>query len=729
MSKLIPKHQTPSQPLVLSQDNTRVEHPYIESIPITETNLYKQYLADPYKNSDFNTWKKRQELIQSNRKDEKVKADNRSSKVKEQETKQGEAIYSQKQRKELESKVNKGIWTGIGLGGLALAQATPAAPYIDAAFATHGALGLAKQADKGTLGWNGETALNTLQVLPFGVKGVRKIQPIVTDGYNAVKDVLLNRAYTRIPVNKTKYYRAFHDLNDTKAINAIQDLHETGIVRANPNGTQAGTAKQYYIGPYFYKGNIFNSTSKPKAVIEGSEGVLDWLPIKPHEPKLIPAWNSNQFTPLFNGVPNSAPIENFILYQKGTGPFTKRLWYKTPLNQTTSVNVKPFHYGKDSNIMVHSKNTFGSGTKQDPDYLVPGKSKIAGQDDYIWFNKEQPYTMGVNGKRIQEFYIGDESVIPGLQHVRSSTTPIGQWNGSSGFVRESEYVTNQRVPKKHLLHFIWDDTQQRYKLVSTNNIPTSKSIITNPQSGTTLYTPDELIKSGDFAKGKEMAAKFFEHPVVQNSYKHNQELAKRFGITIPDKQAAEVVKQPVQVNYRKLDGNEIAQVSRRYYGDPDTEITMDWSYYPIKDLRQAIIHENLHRGWYSAPLRPQSMTQSYYNNTYKPEYRFWEWKTKKLLDPKYHNDWYLMDIHSGEAGPNFIDLGRDLGLKLGQKYPGYKAVKQMLQNYKGNKSFMIPKLNYSKAGIRHVWDAMTGKYFMIPATIGIGGATITNKYE
>lgn len=62
-NKLIPKHQTPSQPLVLSQDNTRVESPYVERIPITETNLYKQYLADPYKNSDFNTWKQRQELI------------------------------------------------------------------------------------------------------------------------------------------------------------------------------------------------------------------------------------------------------------------------------------------------------------------------------------------------------------------------------------------------------------------------------------------------------------------------------------------------------------------------------------------------------------------------------------------------------------------------------------------------------------------------------------------
>ena len=173
-NKLIPKHQTPSQPLVLSQDNTRIESPYIESIPITETNLYKHYLADPYRNSDFNTWKKRQELIQSSRKDEKVTADKRSSRVKEQETKQGEAIHSQQERKKREAAANKVIWTGIGLGGLALAQATPAAYLIDAAFATHGALGLAKQYDEGTLGLNLETGLHALEMLPLSIRGVGK---------------------------------------------------------------------------------------------------------------------------------------------------------------------------------------------------------------------------------------------------------------------------------------------------------------------------------------------------------------------------------------------------------------------------------------------------------------------------------------------------------------------------------------------------------------------------
>ena len=42
----------------------------------------------------------------------------------------------------------------------------------------------------------------------------------------------------------------------------------------------------------------------------------------------------------------------------------------------------------------------------------------------------------------------------------------------------------------------------------------SKSIITDSKTGELLYTPDEVVNSGDFAKGKEMVVKFFEHPVV-----------------------------------------------------------------------------------------------------------------------------------------------------------------------------------------------------------------------
>lgn len=247
----------------------------------------------------------------------------------------------------------------------------------------------------------------------------------------------------------------------------------------------------------------------------------------------------------------------------------------------------------------------------------------------------------------------------------------------------------------------------------------SKSIITDSKTGELLYTPDEIVNSGDFVKGKEVAVRFFEHPVVQESYKHNQQLARRLGITIPDKNPSQIVSQPVKVKYEDLGSNTIANVAQSYYGDPDAVISMNWRYYPLNTIRQGIIHENLHRGYYSAPLRPASLDKEYYNTIYKPEYIFWDWKTKKLLKPEYHNS-YLADISGGEAGPNFIDLGRELGLKLGQKYPGYDKVIDMLNKYNGNKGFMIKQLNDSKAGMRHVWDAMTGKYFILPL---IGGTT------
>ena len=702
MSKLIPKHQTPSQPLVLSQDNTRVESPYIESIPITETALYKQYLADPYKNSDFNTWKKRQELIQSNRKDEKVTADNRPSKVKKQESKQGEAIYNYQQRKEQEAKNNKLIWTGIGLGGLALAQATPAAPYIDASFATLSAAQLADQADKGTLGFNAETGLNALGLIPLGIRAIpyiRKYSPIF------------------IPV-KNSYTRGIG-----RGTEGISDLVNTGVVRGNPRGTEV-TAHQFaklWRKNRLHFRDIMKDTGIPNIEQKFFSRTLNKDEFEAIKNAASTYKSTSQSTQPVSLTPISPdPLSEYNSYDD----YIKAVQEQINKVEAMTGKIKSGEVKVNTNLQPGEKG-FLIGT--------PIEERFGTNSDYVgdghpltyWYSDgRNPFRKGYDyaGSDWAVRVLNADTQIPFMHtyHLHPSFfyTPTLDSPNVQIF-RRLPFGFGLRVPKKWV----------KQKFGNTNNKTISKAIFSDSNTGELLYTPDELVKSGDFAKGKEMAAKFFEHPVVQNSYKHNQELAKRFGITIPDKQAAEVVKQPVQVNYRKLDGNEIAQVSRRYYGDPDTEITMDWGYYPIKDLRQAIIHENLHRGWYSAPLRPQSMTQSYYNNTYKPEYRFWEWKTKKLLDPKYHNDWYLMDIHSGEAGPNFIDLGRDLGLKLGQKYPGYKAVKQMLQNYKGNKSFMIPKLNYSKAGIRHVWDAMTGKYFMIPATIGIGGATITNKYE
>lgn len=342
--------------------------------------------------------------------------------------------------------------------------------------------------------------------------------------------------------------------------------------------------------------------------------------------------------------------------------------------------------------------------------------------DDLMFNREYPFYSNpflFDNKAYKVAIVGDmdkSSAVWKQRFHKGHKTIFEPYMGDVKQAPLSEFDIYTRAP----FGFGW------FKNLKTGNTPVSRSIIQGQNTGEYLYTPDELVKSGDFAKGKQMAVKFFEHPIVQQSYKHNQELAKRLGITVPDKNAAEVVKQPVSVKYKNLEDNEIAQIAQAYYGDDTAEIIMNWKYRPLKDLRQAVIHENLHRGFYGAPLKLPNVSKEYYNNIYKPEYRFWEWKTKKLLKPEYYNDGYIADIYSGEAGANLIDLGRDLGLKLGQKYPGYETVKAMLENYKGFKSFLIPKLNDSRAGMRHVWDAMTGKYFT-PTAITAGTIGSLNK--
>lgn len=266
------------------------------------------------------------------------------------------------------------------------------------------------------------------------------------------------------------------------------------------------------------------------------------------------------------------------------------------------------------------------------------------------------------------------------------------------------------------------------KILSATN-KNYQASIGNPvqiKQETEYYMPNQLID--EFKRGKEAAAKFFEHPVVQQSYSHNQELAKRLGINIPDRpeNIGAIIRWPTKVNLTRAAENSYAQVAQTHLGDPDATISYQWMPYDKKTFTLSTIHENLHRGYYSAPLKYKNISKEYYNNVYKPQYSFYRWKTSKLLKPEYQ-DSYLADISGGEAGPNFIDLGRDLGLKLGQKYPGYEAVKNMLQNYKGFKSWMIPQLNMSEAGMRHIWDAMTGKYFAVP--LGVSLISKNVKYE
>ena len=62
----------------------------------------------------------------------------------------------------------------------------------------------------------------------------------------------------------------------------------------------------------------------------------------------------------------------------------------------------------------------------------------------------------------------------------------------------------------------------------------------------------------------------------------------------------------------------------------------------------------------------------------------------------------------GEPAPNLIDLGKELGLEIGQKYPGKEVLVELLTNYEKTnkgKSYIIKHLNMDNP--KYIWRALT----------------------
>lgn len=297
--------------------------------------------------------------------------------------------------------------------------------------------------------------------------GVAAIPGLSLAGYKAGKYFKNNISF-KIP--KAQYYRVLSDLDDSKVSDAIDDLTRSGVVRTNPKGTykEDGT-RERYIGPYFYEGTPFRAAlNKSSKILTSNSKNLDWLPIKPHETVLRKTNGYNQFTPLYQGVPNTAPTSEFELWERGNNFITKNFWFKKNL-PNRAIQVKPFTYPERYNMAVHTDygdhhGSFGSGAYiNELNTLIPGQN-FTGQNNYIWFNENKPYAMSINGKPVTRIIVGNKNSIDGLVKVRDMNIPVGQWNGSKGFVLNSELVTSKPQNMDNLLLFEWSPELNRFQL-------------------------------------------------------------------------------------------------------------------------------------------------------------------------------------------------------------------------------------------------------------------------
>ena len=230
---------------------------------------------------------------------------------------------------------------------------------------------------------------------------------------------------------------------------------------------------------------------------------------------------------------------------------------------------------------------------------------------------------------------------------------------------------------------------------------------------------DEDVKNL-FKMGQQDSRNFFESSVIKEADEHNRKLFEKLykhdgleGIT--DERLYDFnQKVKKQAVYK-----EGADYAARY--NPTTkEMQLNLSVPQSKEEAiKSIAHEYRHHGKYGESPTFMPNTDEINN--------FYDMKNKRLWKtdiPK--EDYDYLSIHQ-EGYNKAIDAGKKLGLELGQKYPGMEAFLDMLKNYRGVDGFVMRALDVStKPKAKRAWDALTGRYVIIPAVIG---GTMLNNNE
>ena len=254
------------------------------------------------------------------------------------------------------------------------------------------------------------------------------------------------------------------------------------------------------------------------------------------------------------------------------------------------------------------------------------------------------------------------------------------------------------------------------------------------------YNPDRSLNVDkvhrDVARGTKEAIDFLESDIKKETDLYNKKLAQRLGYRhfTPYSKGAERARVEVVPDYDKISYPNSGDAGKVTLNSNPAEDIL--SYNVFYNLHPTSFHETLHRGLYGMISRDKMPIGDnlFEHIGRKADTRdFYNFKTKKLLVPENEAPdltAYKYLFKEGEAAANTMELGKRLGLKPGQEYPGRKVLEQMLKEFSesGNEhSYMPSYLNMKHP--KRVWNALTGRYFIYPTAVGttlIGGTNNDN---
>ena len=225
--------------------------------------------------------------------------------------------------------------------------------------------------------------------------------------------------------------------------------------------------------------------------------------------------------------------------------------------------------------------------------------------------------------------------------------------------------------------------------------------------------------------------------VTNKSFIDNQELnkeaARRLGLEyVPIWERPEAIK---QLNRYGTNGTIVQRVDpNRPLGWVENPIgsgyTKEYSHVANINLAspfpysESIIHEGGHTLGMGGPYSKKNLSPKDQMKSSDKQELYLERKSKQILNPGYKYEGYDLSLFPYEAVQNIRDIGRSLGLAVGQEYPGYDKALQILRNKdlieNSAKREIAGYLKTDKKSMPRVWKALTGTFFGMPTAITIG---------
>ena len=232
----------------------------------------------------------------------------------------------------------------------------------------------------------------------------------------------------------------------------------------------------------------------------------------------------------------------------------------------------------------------------------------------------------------------------------------------------------------------------------------------------------------DIIKGKQELREWIDSPEYRKAAEANKREAAELG-----EEYIPIYERPSYQEQLKVKVNQDLNRNRAgtsIEGDP-TSLT--YNLYSPASAKSTTIHE----GGHGLGIGYVDRTRS--GNSIMSQHRYNRYKAKQVFNdnakyPQYFGgevDYVPINQLPGEAAMNARDVGRELGLKIGQQYPGPEEVLRLLDSYPktGQKAFIIPGFNRSVEALPYVWKALTGTQFnyLAPILAGYGGYQYFNN--